>query len=114
MAVAAPAVERPADVIMTKVSAALPPLPGDDPKVCRKPQHLKGSRLLGPMVCLKISEWTALEAQGRTVSPDGRALATLANYESVRSVSPTGCSQGAPASGSATAGFTTLPRTACF
>jgi hypothetical protein len=101
-------------VIATKVSAALPPLAGDDPRVCRKPQHLKGSRLLGPMVCLKISEWAALQAQGRTVLPDGRATAALINYEPARSVFPSGCSQGAPAVGGATAGFHYLPRTACF
>lgn len=73
--VIAPVVEKTASVIATKVSAA-PPQSND--VLCRKPQRLPGSRLLGPSVCLKVSEWEALRAAGQDIAPDGRAIITVA------------------------------------
>jgi hypothetical protein len=114
--IAAPAAEKPASVIVTKVSAAPPPLPMDDAMVCRPPQHLTASHLRGPRVCLKTSEWAALHDKGYTVSPDGRRLVAMSNYERDRNLSPTNCAGGLGATqggGSATTGFTQM-RIACF
>lgn len=83
-----PPPEKTGDVIVTKVSAAMPELEPLDPTVCRKPQPLTGTRLLGPSVCLKVSEWASLYTSGRTMSPDGRAAVSLANYEKARSLVP--------------------------
>lgn len=71
----APVVEKTASVIATKVSAALPQ---NNDVFCRKPQRIPGSRLLGPSVCLKVSEWDALRAAGQDITPDGRATITIA------------------------------------
>ncbi len=83
-----PPSEKTGDVVVTKVSAALPQLEELDPKVCRRPQPITGTRLLGPSVCLKVSEWKGLYAAGRTMSPDGRAVVALADYEKTRSLAP--------------------------
>lgn len=126
--IAAPVAEKPANVpqsvaasapegvIMTKVSAAPPALPADDPMVCRPPQHLEASHLRGPRVCMKTSEWTALHAKGYTMSPDGREIVAMTNYERDRSLSPTNCSGGLGVShnsGSASGGFYQM-RSVCF
>lgn len=98
----------PENAIMTKVSAAPPPLADEDAIVCRPPQHLAVSHLKGPRVCLKTSEWAAIHAKGYTVSPDGRALVAMTSYERNRSLAPNNCSGGLGASshsGSATNGF---------
>lgn len=123
---AAPVAEKPANapqsapattsVIMTKVSAALPALPGDDAMVCRPPQHLEASHLRGPRVCMKASEWGALHAKGYTMSPDGREIVAMTNYERDRTLSPSNCSGGlGPTLGGsgATTGFTQM-RSVCF
>lgn len=115
-AIAAPVAQKTVDVIATRVSAAPPPLPMDDPMVCRPPQHLEASHLRGPRVCLKASEWAALHARGYTMSPDGREIVAMNNYERDRNLSPTNCSGGLGATqggGSATTGFTQM-RTVCF
>ena len=114
--IAAPAEEKSASVIVTKVSAAPPPLPGDDPMVCRPPQHLEASHLRGPRVCLKTSEWAGLHNKGLTVSPDGREIVAMTQYERDRSLAPNNCSGGlgvSSNSGSATNGFLQM-RTFCF
>jgi beta-lactamase regulating signal transducer with metallopeptidase domain len=120
MAVAAPVVERPRDVIATKVSAALPPLAStepvaaetqDDRVVCRQPQRLLGSRLFGRSVCLKASAWADLKAQGRDIGPDGRTM-TMSTSERVRSLYPPACPASTPGGGiSTTAG---MPRGVCL
>jgi hypothetical protein len=107
-------------VIYSTVSAALPALPSaetapqaaGDFLVCRKPQRLIGSRLLGPSVCLKASEWAALHAEGRTMSPDGRMTIALSNYEQTRSIHPP--SDCARFTVGASTGFQVLPQTVCF
>jgi hypothetical protein len=122
--VAAPAPERQGSVIYTTVSAAPPPLPSaeaapratpqvaEDSMLCRKPERIPGSRLLGPSVCLKASQWAALYAEGRTMSPDGRSAVALANYERARSINPpSGCTRFTVGAGT---GFNVLPQTVCF
>lgn len=109
-----PVSENPPTVIFTKVSAAPPALPSDDPVTCRPPQHLEASHLRGPRVCLKASEWAALQGKGYTVSPDGREIVAITNYERDRSVSPTGCMRGFVSNGgTASSGFNQIPRL-CF
>jgi beta-lactamase regulating signal transducer with metallopeptidase domain len=118
--VAAPAPQSQGSVIYSTVSAALPALPSaetapqaaGDSLVCRKPQRLIGSRLLGPSVCLKASEWAALHAEGRTMSPDGRMTVALSNYEQTRSIHPP--SDCARFTVGASTGFQVLPQTVCF
>jgi hypothetical protein len=42
--------------------------------VCRPPQHLPSSRLLGPQICLPQQEWDRLKAAGLLLMPDGRTV----------------------------------------
>ena len=62
---------------------AEPPLQlGDTPKgegdphtiVCRKPQQLPDSRLLGPEICKRNWVWASLYKDGRDISADGRTI----------------------------------------
>ncbi len=57
--------------------------------VCRAPQPLQNSRLLGPEVCMTQSEWDSLAKRNLVLMPDGRTLA--ANYETERSKAPGTC-----------------------
>jgi beta-lactamase regulating signal transducer with metallopeptidase domain len=114
LAPAAPVVESqpPSQtVIVTEVRPALPLL--EEETVCRKPQPLPGSRLLGPSVCLKASEWAELAAQGKDVSPNGRVYVVSASaFERKNSLNPPSCvPQG---TGGATTAMGGLARAVCF
>lgn len=43
-------------------------------RVCRPPQRLPASRLMGPEICLTAVQWAALKARHQDVGPDGRVL----------------------------------------
>jgi beta-lactamase regulating signal transducer with metallopeptidase domain len=60
-----------------------------DTIVCRPPQQLPTSRLLGPQVCLPKLEWDRMRKQGLELMPDGRTVAVI--YEKQRSLSPRNC-----------------------
>jgi beta-lactamase regulating signal transducer with metallopeptidase domain len=42
--------------------------------VCRPPQHLPSSHLMGPQVCLPQQDWDRFKAQGLELMPDGYTL----------------------------------------
>ncbi|MES2472436.1 MAG: M56 family metallopeptidase [Pseudomonadota bacterium] len=97
-------------VVVTQLRAAPPAL--EDETVCRKPQKISGSRLLGPSVCLKASAWAEMAAQGRDIGPDGRSIVASANsFEKRASINPGACIRAANNSAS---GGGMLPRIACF
>jgi beta-lactamase regulating signal transducer with metallopeptidase domain len=43
-------------------------------RVCRPPQQLANSRLMGPEVCLSQKAWDRIKEQGLLLMPDGRTL----------------------------------------
>jgi hypothetical protein len=45
--------------------------------VCRPPQNLPDSRLMGPRVCLPQEKWDWMKSKGLQLMPDGRTLAGL-------------------------------------
>jgi beta-lactamase regulating signal transducer with metallopeptidase domain len=45
-----------------------------DAPVCRPPQRLPNSQLLGPQVCLSKQTWDRYKARGLVLMPDGRTL----------------------------------------
>lgn len=56
----------------TKSYSSFPTGQGDpDQMTCRPPQHLQDSRLLGPEVCKRNSEWARYRRDGMDVAPDG-------------------------------------------
>ena len=56
-------------------SADMPTGAGDPDAIsCRTPQQLPGSRLMGPEICKRNSEWAKLFKDGRSISPDGRQI----------------------------------------
>jgi hypothetical protein len=50
--------------------------------VCRPPQHLPSSHLMGPQVCLPQRDWDRFQAQGLELMPDGRTLSASFNKAS--------------------------------
>ena len=98
-------------VVMTELKVAPPAIA--DETVCRKPQPLPGSRLKGPVVCLKASQWAELAAQGVDIGADGRHyVAQAVVFEKTASISPQACIR--TGGGSATSGFHTMVRYECF
>jgi len=98
-------------VVVTQLRAAPPAL--EDEVVCRKPQKIAGSRLLGPSVCLKASTWAEMAAQGRDVGPDGHSIVASANsFEKRATINPAACIRSI--TGGATGGFGTPSRVTCF
>jgi beta-lactamase regulating signal transducer with metallopeptidase domain len=98
-------------VVVTQLRAAPPVL--EDETVCRKPQKIAGSRLLGPPVCLRASTWAEMAAQGRDVGADGRSIVSSANsFEQRASINPAACIR--TGGGSATTGMTSMVRLECF
>ena len=70
----------------------LPAVPQQDTgetTICRAPQQLQNSRLMGPKVCLRQSEWDRLRRRNQVLMPDGKTLAD--NYEKVISESTRTC-----------------------
>jgi len=57
--------------------------------VCRAPQQLRDSRLLGPQVCLPQKVWDRFKAQGLVLQPDGKTLAM--GYDQTRLLQPMTC-----------------------
>jgi hypothetical protein len=53
------------------------------PRVCRPPQPLTDSRLLGPTVCLTKRQWDDLHAKGLDMSGDGKTTVTSEKFRSV-------------------------------
>jgi hypothetical protein len=50
-----------------------------DAPVCRPPQRLPNSQLMGPQVCLSKKTWDRYKAQDLVLMPDGRTL--VASYD---------------------------------
>jgi beta-lactamase regulating signal transducer with metallopeptidase domain len=82
-ALVAPAINANASVIIIPAPQLemdqQPPAGEPEKKVCRPPQQLADSRLMGPEVCLSQQAWDRIKEQGLQLMPDGRALA--ANLE---------------------------------
>lgn len=87
-------VKAPTIRINTVLDTHLPQLSStsDDALVCRKPQQLSSSRLAGPEVCLKASQWTALHANGMDIGPDGRSIIRT-DYEKQKTLTASQCPQ---------------------
>jgi BlaR1 peptidase M56 len=95
----APAIEAtpviiivPDPQIPTDTSTVTEPEPnarGSNVTVCRPPQQLPASRLLGPEVCLPKREWDRLKSLGLQLLPDGRTLAV--NYDNERILNSRPC-----------------------
>jgi hypothetical protein len=60
-----------------------------EPVVCRPPQRMPDSRLMGPQVCLPQREWDQYKKQGLVLLPDGRTLTT--NYDEASISHPMTC-----------------------
>jgi hypothetical protein len=55
-----------------KIYEVFPTGQGDpDQMTCRPPQKLQDSRLMGPEVCRRNSEWARYRRDGMDVAPDG-------------------------------------------
>jgi beta-lactamase regulating signal transducer with metallopeptidase domain len=61
----------------------------EEPAVCRRPEHLPGTHLPGPTVCLPQSTWDKWKKEGMALAPDGRTL--VGSYEKRRSIDAPGC-----------------------
>lgn len=94
----APAIEPGVPVIVVPMPQLAPQAPSQpaasesvngDELVCRAPQQLEGSRLLGPRVCLPRQEWDRLKAKGLQLSSDGRTV--TAGYDNSRAPVPYYC-----------------------
>jgi len=94
MAASAPVVAAPLPQASSSPADAAPaPEPvtsNADAIVCRPPEQLPASRLLGPQVCLPKLEWDWMKKQGLELMPDGRTVAIT--YEKERSLNPHSCS----------------------
>jgi hypothetical protein len=80
-ALTAPAINATASMIIipTPELETEPSTGEPEKKVCRPPQQLANSRLMGPQICLSQHEWDRIDKQGLLLMPDGRTLA--ANLE---------------------------------
>lgn len=87
-------VRPPVLQIHTELDSRLPALTADseDAPVCRKPELLTGSRLPGPQVCLRASQWAKLHSNGLDVSPDGRNIIRI-DYEKQKTLAGGSCPQ---------------------
>ncbi|MBW8708340.1 MAG: M48 family metalloprotease [Alphaproteobacteria bacterium] len=61
----------------------------DETQVCRAPQQLPNSRLIGPQVCLPQREWDQLKQRDLVLMPDGQTLNVY--YEKDRSKMSDAC-----------------------
>jgi hypothetical protein len=88
MALAPPAIEvsMPLIVIAAPQLDADPQASAGDPeiKVCRPPQSLPDSRLMGPPVCLPQRVWDQIRQQNLVLMPDGQTL--VASFEKERTL----------------------------
>jgi len=53
--------------------------------VCRKPQQLPDSRLLGPEICKRNRVWAALYQAGKDISSDGQTILPSEKYRTINS-----------------------------
>jgi beta-lactamase regulating signal transducer with metallopeptidase domain len=89
-------VSAPAIRIDTVLDSHLPAIPApvaaapEDALVCRKPQRLANSRLLGPAVCLQASQWAKLRDNGMDIAPDGRSIIRT-DYEKQKTLVGSSC-----------------------
>ena len=81
----------------------------ESPRVCRPPQNLPDSRLMGPKVCLPQEQWDQLKAKGLLLLPDGRTVAGI--HDGSRASTPFFCS--VPAGTATTTGLIGLLSAAC-
>ena len=86
--------EREIPAAPSLIVIAAPQLPAepqqDEAKVCRAPQRLSDSRLLGPEVCLTQAEWDQMKKRNLILLPDGQTLAE--NYDAQRAKRVGSCS----------------------
>ncbi len=83
--------EIPATPSLIVIAAPqLPAEPQEEAKVCRAPQQLQNSRLMGPEVCLTQGEWDQIKHRGLVLMPDGQTLAT--DYDRERAKRAGSCS----------------------
>jgi beta-lactamase regulating signal transducer with metallopeptidase domain len=84
--------ERDVPAAPSLIVIAAPQLPAETQEaanICRAPQQLSGSRLLGPQVCLSQAEWDRIKERDLVLMPDGHTLDV--NYEKARSIRAEGC-----------------------
>jgi beta-lactamase regulating signal transducer with metallopeptidase domain len=69
---------------------ALNPTGEGDPDgiTCRVPQELPGSRLAGPQVCKPNRTWAELRANHQEISPDGRMIVYLDDFQHQKAMAP--------------------------
>jgi len=89
-------VRPPVLQIHTELDSRLPALPAlndsEDALVCRRPELLTGSRLPGPEICLRASQWAKLRTDGLDVSPDGKNI-IRSDYEKQKTLAGGSCPQ---------------------
>jgi hypothetical protein len=112
----APSIEGDVAVIvvpMPQLAQETPPQASEaansDVLVCRPPQTLPDSRLMGPKVCLPQQEWNWMKARGLQLMPDGRTLAGI--HDGSQVMSPFFCQ--APSGTSTTTGLLGLLSAPC-
>ena len=80
----------------TKTYTAFPTGEGDpDQMTCRPPQRLQDSRLMGPEVCKRNSDWARYRRDHMDVAPDGVHDIPLQTSQSCHSTSAGGGSTSA-------------------
>jgi beta-lactamase regulating signal transducer with metallopeptidase domain len=112
----APSIEVDAPVILVPMPQLVPETPpgtgqaaSDEAPVCRAPQHLPDSRLMGPRVCLPQEAWDRLKAKGLLLLPDGRTVAGI--HDGAKALAPFFCS--VPSGTATTTGLLGLLSAAC-
>jgi hypothetical protein len=117
-ALTAPSIETNIPIIIVPALPDLaPPAPqvpaqmnvSESAPVCRPPQPLPDSRLMGPKVCMPQKQWDQLKARGLLLLPDGRTVAGI--HDGARAQSPFFCS--VPAGTATTTGLLGLLSAAC-
>ena len=117
-ALTAPSIETNIPIIIVPALPDLaPPAPqvpaqmnvSESAPVCRPPQPLPDSRLMGPKVCMPQEQWDQLKARGLLLLPDGRTVAGI--HDGARAQSPFFCS--VPAGTATTTGLLGLLSAAC-
>ena len=80
----------PAPPTVKQVVLAISPSGDGDPEAvtCRVPQQLPGSRLPGPQVCKTNRIWAELRANREEISPDGKMIVTLDDFQRQKSGQP--------------------------
>ena len=66
-----------------EAALALNPTGAGDPDsiTCRVPQLLPGSRLAGPSICKTNRVWAELHARRQDISPDGKMIVYLDDFQ---------------------------------